>query len=52
MLSNQIEQEIDNTIKVICGLIQDSAKNSGISGEIDIPELVKALAELISARRS
>lgn len=52
MLSNQIEQEIDNTIKVICELIQGSVKNSGMSGVIDIPELVKALADLISARRS
>ena len=42
-------EKIDKTIEVLCDTIQRETKTSGYVNEI-MPDMVKALAELVSAR--
>lgn len=42
-------ENIDKTIEVLCDVIRKETKASGCVNEI-MPDMVKALAELISAR--
>mgnify|MGYP000058310914 CR=1 FL=1 len=42
-------EKIDKTIEVLCDAIQKETKTSGCINEI-MPDMVKTLAELISAR--
>lgn len=46
-----MEREVDNTIKVICKLIQEMSEPENIIEINTVSNLVRALAELISARK-
>lgn len=45
-------KKIDDTIEAICTRIQEILKAENIEERSNVPELVKALAELIYARKS
>lgn len=45
------ENKVDETIECICGWIQESISSEKTNGNVlEITEMTKALAELISAR--
>lgn len=46
-----MEKEIDKTIEVICKQIQKMSESENITEISIVPDMTKALAELISARK-
>ena len=42
--------EVDETIVSLCGWIKDAAEEKSVQKMETMPEMIKALAELVSAR--